>query len=101
MINDIFAGLSPLYINGVFSRRTSFYFSIDDVKKTIILDAETCSVSNGKTEENVDCVCKTSEQFFLKIWNEGYTPGLRDFMSGTIKSNAPLLLKEFMKSFGK
>ena len=101
MIYDIFTGLAQLYIKGSFACRTTFYFSIEDVKKTIVLDRETCSVNDGNTGENVDCVCKTTGDFFLKVWNEGYTPGLRDFMNGSIKSNSPQLLQAFMASFGK
>lgn len=101
MVNGIFAEMESLYKTGVIAKKTSFYFSIDDVRKTIILDTDSCSVIDGKTGKNVDCVCKTGKQFFLKIWNEGYTPGMRDFMSGAIKSNAPHLLRDFMNAFGK
>jgi putative sterol carrier protein len=101
MLNDIFAALPPLYRNGGVSHRTTFYFSIDDVKKTVILDADSCSVIDGKAGENADCVCKTSEEFFLKVWNDGYKPGMKDFLGGAIKSNAPHLLQEFLKAFGK
>jgi len=51
--------------------------------------------------ESAQCVCKTSPEFFLKIWDEGYRPGLKDFLSGTIKSNNPNELKTFLAAFGK
>ncbi len=51
--------------------------------------------------ENADCVCKTSQEFFLKIWDDNYRPGMKDFMTGTIKSNNPGALQEFLSSFGK
>jgi putative sterol carrier protein len=101
MIDDIFSRLPPLYRKGGLSRRTTFYFAIDDIRKTVILDGESCSVDDGKTTEQADCVCKTSSRLFLKVWNEGYAPGITDFMSGAIKSNAPHLLQQFLTSFGK
>lgn len=101
MIEAIFSGLEDSYNSGEIDEETSFYFSIEDVKKTVILTPETCRVEDGKTIEKVDCVCKTDREFFAKIWNDGYRPGMSDFMSGKIKSNNPLTLKDFLAAFGK
>lgn len=101
MINEIFADMKTSYKKGVFGHRTSFYFSIDEVKKTIIFDGEGYAVEDGKTVEDADCVCKTDKELFRKIWFEGYQPGMKDFFSGAIKSNAPQLLQQFMQAFGK
>ncbi len=101
MIETIFSSLKSSYSSGVIDTETSFYFSIDDIKKTVVLTPDKCRVENGKTIEEVDCVCKTNSDFFLKIWNEGYRPGMGDFMSGKIKSNNPLTLKDFLAAFGK
>jgi putative sterol carrier protein len=79
----------------------SYYFSLGDCKKTVRLSSESCLVTDGKTIEQADCVCKTSPEFFLKIWQEGYRPGMKDFLSGTIKSNNPGSLQLFLKCFGK
>jgi hypothetical protein len=46
-------------------------------------------------------VLKGSKALFLDIWNGRYTPNAMDFITGKIKSNNPLLLKEFMAAFGK
>ena len=101
MIEAIFSGLEDSYSSGEIDEETSFYFSIGDIKKTVVLTPETCRVEDGKTIEKVDCVCKTDRDFFLQIWNEGYRPGMSDFMSGKIKSNNPLTLKDFLAAFGK
>ena len=101
MIETIFSGLENSYSTGVIDTETSFYFSIDDIKKTVVLTPDKCRVENVKTIEEGDCVCKTNSDFFLKIWNEGYRPGMGDFMSGKIKSNNPLTLKDFLAAFGK
>ena len=38
---------------------------------------------------------------FLNVWNGTHKPGPTDFMMGRIKSNNPLLLKEFVEAFKK
>jgi len=101
MLEDIFKTLQEKYQKGVFNVPTTFYFSIDDIRKTLTLDAESCVIEDGKTVEEADCVCKTSAEMFNRIWNEGYRPGIMDFMGGAIKSNAPQLLQQLLTAFGK
>ncbi len=101
MQEDIFATLQASYQKGVFTVPTTFYFSIDDIKKTVTLDADSCRIEDGKTVENADCFCKTSLEMFNRIWHDGYRPGMMDFMSGAITSNAPFLLPQLLTAFGK
>ncbi|MBI2355535.1 MAG: hypothetical protein HYV06_11025 [Deltaproteobacteria bacterium] len=101
MSEDLFSTLQAGYRKGVFSVPTTFYFSVDDVKKTLTLDSEGCSIQDGKAVEDADCVCKTSAEMFRRIWIDGYRPGIMDFMGGSIKSNAPQLLQQFLQAFGK
>jgi hypothetical protein len=97
----IFQGLCTEYKPGSFSNPTSFYFSLESVKKTIILGPEGCLIQDGKPAGEADCVCKMAPELFCKIWNDGYRPGMKEFLSGTIKSNNPGLLQDFLKAFGK
>ena len=101
MVENIFSALSNSFVPGAVAVQTSYYFSLGDIKKTVIISPDTCSISDGRTVESADCVCKTSPEFFEKIWEEGYRPGLGDFLSGTIKSNNPEALQLFLKAFGK
>ncbi|GAB6190470.1 hypothetical protein [Desulfocastanea catecholica] len=101
MLQAIFNRLPESFVAGVFAKPTSFYFSLGDLKKSVQCSADSCTVSDGRTVDNADCVCKTSPEFFLKIWEENYRPGMKDFMSGTIKSNNPGALQDFLRSFGK
>lgn len=101
MVENIFAKLSGQYLPEKINEPLTYYFTLGDIKRTVRLDAERCLVEEGKTVEQADCVCKTSPEFFTKIWQEGYRPGLKDFMSGTIKSNNPDKLKTFLAAFGK
>ena len=55
-------------VNGVNTGLKRFYFSLDDVRKTVLLSRESCEVQDGKTVERADCVCKTSNELFIKIW---------------------------------
>lgn len=101
MIDGIFAEIANRYKKGSFKEKTVFYFAIDDVKKTLTFLPESCTVESGKTVENADCFCKTNQELFLRIIQNGYQPGMKDFMSGQIKSNAPFLLQKFMGAFQK
>lgn len=101
MQEDIFMKLQENYKKGVFNVPTTFYFAIDNIEKTLTLDAESCTVEDGKTVADADCVCKTSAAMFSRILNDGYRPGLMDFMSGAIKSNAPQLLPQLLSAFSK
>lgn len=101
MVEAIFASLNENFKQGVVQQDLCYYFTLGDVKKTVKLTSSSCSVEDGKTVDNADCVCKTSPEFFTRIWEEGYRPGLKDFMSGTIKSNKPDELKTFLNAFGK
>lgn len=101
MIEAIFSGLEGNYSPADIDAETSYYFSIEDIKKTVVLTPQTCRVEDGKTLETVDCVCKTDSDFFLKIWNDGYRPGMTDFIGGKIKSNDPFKLKDFLSAFGR
>ena len=101
MIDSIFAALPDSYIDNVIDKPLVFYFSLGDAKKTVRLTPGSCLVEEGKTVETADCVCKTAADFFVTIWNDGYRPGMGDFLSGTIKSNNPGALQLFLKAFGK
>lgn len=101
MTDELFAALPASYRKGIFSTVTTFYFSVDETKKTVTLGPDGCAVAEGKTVEAADCVCKTSGEFLARIWDQGYRPGPMDFMSGKIKSNAPQLLQQFLEAFGK
>lgn len=101
MIDELFANSAAQYRNGAFEKKTIFYFSIEDTKKTVVFDRDCCTVIDGKYSEDADCVCKIGKDLFLKIWRDGYKPGIKEFMSGAIKSNDPQLLQKFLAAFGK
>lgn len=101
MVAEIFSGMDADFQAGVVTKPLSFYFSIGEVKQTVFLTPESCRVLVGKQTEAADCVCKMGEELFLRIWQQGYRPGLKDFLTGAIKSNDPEALKVFLAAFGK
>lgn len=101
MVTDIFSAMSGGYQAAVVKKPLSFYFSIGEIKQTVFLTSEGCQILPGKRTETADCVCKMGEELFLKIWLQGYQPGLKDFLTGAIKSNDPEALKTFLAAFGK
>ena len=101
MIEAIFAGLTDSFVPGIVDKPVVYYFSLGASKKTVRLDRDRCLVEDGRQVDHADCVCKTDEDFFISIGNEGYRPGMGDFLSGRIKSNDPGALQLFLKAFGK
>ncbi len=100
-IAKIFEKLPKLFQKGSVDKDRSFYFSLgDDEKWTVVLTRDKCTVKAGKTQD-ADCFFKASEEMFLKVWSGEYTPTAKDFMFGAIKSNNPLLLKDFVAAFQK
>jgi uncharacterized OB-fold protein len=86
---------------GSVSQNLVFYFSIDDEKWTVRIGPESCEIEEGKTSEDADCYLKTSSEIFLATFRGEYTPSLTDFMTGTIKSNNPMLLATFKAAFSE
>lgn len=101
MIEEIFASLPQQFVTAAVTDASSYYFSLGDIKKTVFLSPEACRVEDGRAVEQADCVCKTDPDFFLKIWQDGYRPGMGDFLTGKIKSNNPSALQLFLKAFGR
>jgi len=65
------------------------------------LTKDKCVVTEGKPDEDADCFFKASQKMFLDVWNGKHVPTATDFLLGRIKSNNPLLLKEFVAAFKK
>ena len=101
-IAKVFQGLPKRFQKGVVKTPRTFYFSLGDEEKwTVALDKDKCKVTEGKPEKDADCFFKASEQMFLDVWSGKHVPGAGDFLTGKIKSNNPLLLKEFVSAFKK
>jgi putative sterol carrier protein len=101
-IAKVMKGLPKMFVKGNVKTARSFYFSLGDKEKwTVSLGKDACEVTAGKSEGDADCFFKASEAMFLEVWNGRHTPSAKDFLTGAIKSNNPLLLKEFVAAFRK
>ena len=101
-IAKIFQGLPKRFQKGAHKKPRTYYYSLDeDEKWTVSVDADKCEVTAGKPAEDADCFFKSSKQMFMDVWNGKYTPGPTDFLTGKIKSNNPMLLKDFVAAFKK
>ena len=99
-ISKVFEGLPTRFQKDRVKTSRTFYFSLgDDEKWTVALSPEKCAVTKGKPDKDADCFFKASEQLFLDVWSGKHKPGMKDFMTGAIKSNNPMLLKEFVEAF--
>jgi putative sterol carrier protein len=101
-ISKVFQGLPKRFQKGAVTTPRTFYFSLgDDEKWTVELGKDRCVVTEGKPEKDADCFFKASKEMFLDVWNGKHTPGPKDFFTGAIKSNNPMLLKDFVAAFKK
>ena len=100
-IAKIFQGLPKKYVGNNIKKPRTFYFSLDeDEKWTVTMSPGKCEIKAGRID-NADCFFKGSKQMFLDVWNGGYTPSATDFLTGKIKSNNPIMLKDFIAAFRK
>lgn len=101
-IAKVFQSLPSRFQRGNVKKARTFYFSLDDDEKwTVALTPDLCQVTPGKPAEDADCFFKSSKQMFLDVWNGRHVPSAKDFFTGAIKSNNPLLLKDFVAAFEK
>ncbi len=101
-ISKVFEGLPKKFQKGNAKTARTFYFSLgEDEKWTVALDEDKCVVTPGKPDGDADCFFKASAEMFLDVWNGRHQPSAADFLTGAIKSNNPMLLKEFVAAFRK
>ena len=101
-VAKVFENLPTLFQKGSVKTPRTYYFSLDDDEKwTVSLAGDRCEVTKGKPDADADCFFKASTQMFLDVWSGKYTPSAKDFLMGSIRSNNPMLLKEFIAAFKK
>ena len=101
-VAKVFETLPTMFQKGAAKTPRTYYFSLDDDEKwSVSLANDRCEVTKGKLDADADCFFKSSKQMFLDVWSGKYTPSAKDFLMGSIKSNNPMLLKEFVAAFRK
>jgi long-chain acyl-CoA synthetase len=100
-IAKIFKGLPKRFHKAAVTAERSYYFSLgDDEKWTVHVSKDDCKVKKGDNGD-ADCFFKASPELFLDVWSGKHKLGPVDFLTGKVKSNNPLLLKEFVSVFHK
>ena len=101
-VAEVFQTLPKIFQKGAVKAPRTYYFSLgEDEKWTVSLSADKCEVKPGKPARDADCFFKASTEMFLDVWQGKYTPSAKDFLMGTIKSNNPMMLKDFIAAFKK
>jgi putative sterol carrier protein len=100
-VEEIFRGLGQRFNKANVTAERSYYFSLgEDEKWTVRTTKEECTVEKGKSEE-ADCFFEGPAELFLAVWNGEHQLGPMDFLTGRVKSNNPMLLKDFARAFQK
>lgn len=100
-IAKVFKGLPKRFHKGGVKKARSYYFSLGDTEKwTVHVAKDKCTVEKGKNGD-ADCFFKSSAELFLDVWSGKHQLGATDFLMGRVKSNNPVLLKEFVAAFQK
>jgi long-chain acyl-CoA synthetase len=100
-IAKVFKGLPKRFNKAGVKAERSYYFSLGDEEKwTVHLTKDKCTVAKGKNGD-ADCFFKSSAEMFLEVWSGKHQLGATDFLTGRVKSNNPMLLKEFVAAFQK
>ena len=100
-IAKIFKGLPKRFNKANVKAERTYYFSLgDDEKWTVNIKKDKCTVKKGKTDD-ADCFFKGSTEMFIDVWNGDHKLGPKDFLTGKVKSNNPILLKDFVAAFQK
>ncbi len=98
-IEKIFKGLCRRFNKAHVKAERSYYFSLgEDEKWTVEITRDKCTVSRGRNEDS-DVFFKGPPELFLDVWNGRHELGPKDFLTGRVKSNRPLLLKDFVAVF--
>jgi putative sterol carrier protein len=100
-IARVFKGLPRRFNKAAVKTARSYYFSLGDGEKwTVRLTKSKCTVEVGSNGD-ADCFFKAAPELFLDVWNGKHQLGATDFLTGRVKSNKPVLLKEFVAAFHK
>jgi hypothetical protein len=98
-IEAIFKGLCKRFDKDQVTAERSYRFSLGAEQWTVRLTKERCSVRRGGGD--ADVYFEGPAELFLDVWNGRHSLGPVDFLTGRVKSNAPLLLREFVAAFKK
>jgi putative sterol carrier protein len=100
-IEAIFKGLCKRFNKANVKAERSYHFSLGEGENwTVRLTKQKCEVRRGD-EPDADCYLEGPAELFLDVWHGRHQLGPTDFLTGKVKSNNPILLKDFVAAFRK
>jgi putative sterol carrier protein len=100
-IDAIFKGLVKRFNPRNVQAERTYRFSLGPHEHwTVAITREKCTVRHGDHGE-ADVYFKGPAELFLDVWNGRHQLGPKDFLTGRVKSNRPLALKDFVAAFQK
>ena len=98
-VQTIFKTMPERYKTGALDKPLTYYFSIGKDKWTVKLTPEECTVENGKTVKNADCVVKADPKVFADLVIRGKQPGPLAIAWGKFKTSSLELAAKMMQLF--
>lgn len=98
-VREIFQSMPSRYLPSPGSPSRSYYFSVGEERWTVVMHADRCEASPGKTVETADVVLKCDPGLFERMVLEGKMPGPLDIARGRIKTNDPGALQALKSRF--
>lgn len=98
-VREIFEKMPERYLPSPGMAARSFYFSVGPEKWTVVMHADRCEATPGKTIDNADIVLKCDPKLFEKMVLHGKNPGPLDIARGKIKTNDPAGLSALRERF--
>lgn len=98
-IETIFKGLCARFNKANVKAERSYHFSLGEHEQwTVSIRRDGCEVRRGRNDQ-ADVFLEGPAELFLDVWNGRHRLGPMDFLTGRVKSNQPLALKEFVAAF--
>lgn len=97
-VKKIFEEMPSRYVAGKATKKTVYYFSIGDVRRTVTVEPAGVTVKDEKVDD-ADVVLKTTPEIFEKMVLHGKLPGPIDIARGKVKTNDPVALKNLRDYF--
>jgi len=98
-IAKIFKGLCRRFNKDNVRAERRYHFALGaDERWTVDVRRDGCTVREGP-DEGADVYFEGPAELFLDVWNGRHELGAMDFLSGRVRSNQPLALRDFVKAF--
>jgi hypothetical protein len=100
-IESIFKGLCRRFNRDNVRADRTYHFELsEDESWTVRITRESCEVKRGGAD-GADVYFRGPATLFLDVWNGRHELTAKDFLTGKVRSNNPLSLRDFVAAFQK